>query len=364
MHKKKILIFGGSFDPPHKVHIEMLKKAVRFIKPQKIIIVPTYLSPFKKTHLFSYQERKKMLTLILKKMPFSFTISDFEYRRKKKTYTWMLINHLSKKYPTYSFYFLIGSDNIKKINSWKKKDYLIKNLIFVVGEREGYPVKENKKLKIIKLKGKFKNLSSTQIRTEIFLGNYKNLNREIRGYIEKKLKIKKLINSVKKLMSKSRWQHTLQTIKLATSLAWTYGANIKKAFLASLFHDVAKELDIKTQIKLAKKSGVRIKRFKEVIRYAPQILHQWASATIARNRFKITDKDVLSSISKHTTGSKKMSVVDMIIYVSDISSEDRGFPYAKQIRKEAFKDIKKAFEKAKKIKLEYVRKNKGFIYEN
>ncbi len=359
-------MFGGSFDPPHPIHIRMLKKAIELVKPNKIIVVPTYISPFKKNHLFSYTDRKSMLRNLLKKMRLNFTISDFEYKRKRKTYTWMLINHLKRKYPNCNIYFLIGSDNIEKINEWKRSDYLIKNLTFVVAERDGYPLKKSayQKLKILKIKERFTNLSSTQIRDEIFLGNLKNLAPQTKAYIEKKLRIKKLLNTVKKLMTPSRWNHTMQTIKLSTKLAWIYGADTKKAFLAALFHDCAKDLDIETQIKLAIKSKMKIKRFDDIIKHAPQIIHQWASVAIVRDKFKIHDKDILSSISKHATGSRKMSLLDMIVYVSDIASPDRDFKEASEIRKEAFKNIKKAFEKAKKIKLKYVKKKKGFIYEN
>ena len=45
--KMKVLVFGGSFDPVHKGHVAMLKKAISVVKPDITHIVPAYQSPFK-----------------------------------------------------------------------------------------------------------------------------------------------------------------------------------------------------------------------------------------------------------------------------------------------------------------------------
>ena len=45
--KIKILIYGGCFDPVHKGHVYLLKKAIKYIKPDKIYIVPNSIPPLK-----------------------------------------------------------------------------------------------------------------------------------------------------------------------------------------------------------------------------------------------------------------------------------------------------------------------------
>ncbi|MCX7905675.1 MAG: nicotinate (nicotinamide) nucleotide adenylyltransferase [Elusimicrobiales bacterium] len=365
MIKRKILIFGGSFDPPHKIHIQILKDAIKKIKPDKTIIFPTYLSPFKKSHLLTYNERKNTIKLMIKDAKIKATINDLEYKRKKKTYTWMIVKELKKKYLNSKIYFIIGSDSLKKLKLWKKYKYLISNLIFIVAKRKGYNIlkKNISSINFLTLKKTYPNLSSTQIRKEIFIGNYNNVPKHLAKLIEKKFKIKKTISKIKKLISKKRFYHTLETIKLATHLAWINGIDIKKAFFAAALHDIAKDFPLELQIKLAKKHYPNIKKLDEVIKKAPQILHQWSSATIAKKIFKIKDKSILQAISKHTTASKKMSILDKIIYVSDISSEDRTFYEAKKIRNLAIKDINKAFEVAKNTKIRYIKACKKHFYE-
>ncbi|MCX7641054.1 MAG: nicotinate (nicotinamide) nucleotide adenylyltransferase [Elusimicrobiales bacterium] len=365
MNERKILIFGGSFDPPHKIHIQILQDAIKKIKPDKTIIIPTYISPFKKSHLLTYKERKNTIILMLKNAKIKATINDFEYNRKKKTYTWMIVKEFKKKYPNSKLYFIIGSDSLKKLKLWKKYKYLISNLIFVVAKRNSYDIlkKDISNINFLILKKIYQNLSSTQIRREIFTGNYNNIPIYLAKVIEKRFKIKKTISKIKKLMSKKRFYHTIETIKLSIYLAWIYGIDLKKTFLATALHDVGKDLSLKLQIKLIRKYYPNINKLNEIIKKAPQILHQWSSAAIARKIFKIKDKSILQAISKHTTASKKMSILDKIIYISDISSQDRTFYEAKKIRNLAMTNINKAFELAKKIKIKYVKTASGYVYE-
>ena len=57
----KIAIFGGSFDPIHIAHKKIVETALKELDIDKLIIVPTYLNPFKKDFLFEPKDRFKLL---------------------------------------------------------------------------------------------------------------------------------------------------------------------------------------------------------------------------------------------------------------------------------------------------------------
>ena len=53
LKRKAIGIFGGSFDPPHKGHVEISKISLKKIKLEKIYWIITKKNPFKKKPFFS-----------------------------------------------------------------------------------------------------------------------------------------------------------------------------------------------------------------------------------------------------------------------------------------------------------------------
>ena len=70
--RKTVGIFGGSFDPPHKGHVEISKISLRKLKLNRIYWIVAKKNPFKKKPFFSLKERilksKKYLYLMLSLM--------------------------------------------------------------------------------------------------------------------------------------------------------------------------------------------------------------------------------------------------------------------------------------------------------
>ncbi len=363
MEKLRILVYGGSFDPPHPFHIRLLKQACKEIKPNRVFIVVSYISPFKQSHFASYIHRKRMLKILFKKNKLNARFLDFEFRKKRKTYTYELGRYLKKRFPQAELFFLMGSDCFNSLKRWKRYTEVIKNFIIVAGKRKGYEIEHNNFCgKIIVLKKEFNNVSSTGIRENIFTGNFSVLDKDIEKYIKKeKLYFSDVIEFLKKNLSYKRFTHTINVTKLAIRLAKRYGVDLKKTVLAALLHDVAKELDIPRQLELIKKSKLKVEKIKKILNYATSVLHQYSSAAFAILKFKIKDTEIISAIKNHATGNKNPSLLSKIIYVSDFSSVDRAFKEARVIRKLAFENINLAYEKAKKIKIEYIRKAGGIV---
>ena len=97
--KEKIIIYGGSFDPPHKVHFKLLKAAIKEVKPAKVYVITGWHSPFKSFPSVSYGHREKMFRIGAKEFGLDdmthLVVHPFEYKRKKITYTYQTIDYFS-----------------------------------------------------------------------------------------------------------------------------------------------------------------------------------------------------------------------------------------------------------------------------
>jgi nicotinate-nucleotide adenylyltransferase len=170
----EVIIFGGSFDPIHKGHIEIIEKAVKMA--DKVIVVPNYLNPLKNSFSAPSKLRFKWLTEAINHPKVE--ISDFEIKQQKSCYTIDTIKHFKQKYDKISF--LIGADNLLTLNRWKKIDELKQLVNFIVVTRDNIPIKSYQTINIDIP------ISSTQIRQnldKLYLPD--NLANEIINYYTK-----------------------------------------------------------------------------------------------------------------------------------------------------------------------------------
>lgn len=159
---KTVAIFGGSFEPPHIGHKRIVIESLKILKINKIVIVPTFINPFKKKSYFKPSEKLKM-----SKIFFNFNkkiyISDFEIKSKKKIETYKTIKFLQNSYIVK--YIIIGSDNLELLTKWGKFYWLNNNFTWIIATRKNYllNIKFLNRYKILNIK---ENISSTEIRNQ------------------------------------------------------------------------------------------------------------------------------------------------------------------------------------------------------
>ncbi len=189
----KIGVFGGSFNPPHKMHEEIASELVNKQVVDKIIYVPTGSQYKYKNNLVDDKKRYAMLKLITAKDE-RFAVSDFELK-DNVVYTCETLAHFKEEYPEDEIYFICGTDNLSYIDKWKNGLEILKNYKILVIDRSGNDVYElldqfkEYKDNIVVAPVELRDVSSTEIRNLIYEGNYeeleKYLDKEVIDYILK-----------------------------------------------------------------------------------------------------------------------------------------------------------------------------------
>lgn len=177
MNKKVIAVFGGSFNPPINSHYMLAKQIIEKCEIlEKLIFVPVS-TKYQKAKLADDEHRYNMLKLICQNEN-KLEVSDIELKQNKQLYTIETLDLIKEKYgQDYDIWFVMGTDNLKEVDTWNNPERLLKEYKIVVLERE-----EDKLERIIKnssLLTKYKNslikikgidkifLSSTMIREKI-----------------------------------------------------------------------------------------------------------------------------------------------------------------------------------------------------
>lgn len=182
----KIGIFGGSFNPPHKMHLNIVEELLNEKILDKVIIVPTGLHYSYKNNLVSNEHRYNMLKLMTKHND-KIEISDFEFK-DEEIHSFDTLEYYKNIYKNDTLYFVCGLDNISYVDKWYKGEYLLNNYKFLVITRDTNNLDEilskyeKYKDNIIITNIKSNTISSSYIRDELKEKNY-NLN----DYLDQKV---------------------------------------------------------------------------------------------------------------------------------------------------------------------------------
>lgn len=163
----RIAIFGGSFDPIHTAHVLVVKEALKELHIDMVIVVPTYLNPFKSSFYLNPETRFKLLEKVFKDFE-RVQICDYEINQQKTSYSIDTVNYLKNLYNPSKIYLIIGEDNLKTLDKWHEIDKLKELVEFVVASRKGFESKEAKEFKNLDVNI---NISSSSLRDKIDL-NY------------------------------------------------------------------------------------------------------------------------------------------------------------------------------------------------
>jgi predicted HD superfamily hydrolase involved in NAD metabolism len=151
------------------------------------------------------------------------------------------------------------------------------------------------------------------------------------------MELEQIRNSLKMSLKPKRYLHSEGVEEVACDLAVINGYDMKKAGIAGLLHDCAKNL---TERQLLKECESHRLPVTEVERRCPFLLHAKVGALYARIKYGIEDEEILNSIAYHTTGRPAMTLLEKIIFTADyIEPCRKPLPRIDEIRRTAYSDL-------------------------
>lgn len=164
----KLGLFGGSFDPVHLGHLLVAQAAVEELGLDRLFFIPAAQSPFKpESKPASDSIRLQLLRLALAGKT-NCEIDEQEIRRGGISYSIETLRDYAKRFPKAKLFYLIGADNISKLNEWREASELAKLAEFAAVPRRGeIPAEFPKPFCGKILKGFPIEISASQIRARI-----------------------------------------------------------------------------------------------------------------------------------------------------------------------------------------------------
>lgn len=342
---QQIILFGGTFDPPHLGHTNLLKTVKKHFPKGSLIVVPSNNPPLRSNEPSTgFADRLSMTKIAFSKIVDK--IDGGQKTNKNISYTYQIIKDYQNKYKDAKLYFVVGSDRANDFNKWKNWKFIESNCQILVVDRVLQSVKHNN---FIYLPNKPIVCNSTQFRKDP-ADCWKFIDKDVAKYIVNN-NVYALQWAKQFIQGEERFSHTTRVLQTIRQIAPK--RILQKAETAAIYHDLCKHYNEKDLLRLCQKNSK-----KDVSKLYPSIhcLHGYGSAIIAEQRFGVCDKEILLAISFHVIPNDNPSLLTKLLYLADKLEPARttkDIPNRQALLALAKKDIDKAFQKVLAITLSH-----------
>ncbi len=365
----RLLIYGGSFNPPHRGHVDALRTAAEHLRPDEILVIPAGIPPHKilAENSPSPEDRLRLCQLAFREIPGA-RISDLELRREGKSYTVDTLRELKERYPEAELFFLVGTDMLLYMEQWHQfREIFDLCTLAALPRNEGEmdelrdAVEHLRKTygeEVLLIPKAPLPMDSTSLRADLpRRGGRDRLPADVYAEIIRlrlygaRPEFPWLREQADLLLKPKRIPHVRGCEQQAVRLAERWGEDPELAAEAAILHDITKKCTGDEQLRMCEKYGIMTDTYE---REMPSLLHARTGACLARERFGVSDP-VYEAIAWHNTGCPGMSRLAEILWLADFTEPTRDFPGVEEIRPLVFVDLEKALEEALEMTLEHVR---------
>ena len=358
----KIALFGGSFDPVHREHVNYVRAAIRELSLDLVIVMPSRLAPHKRLGAQADGEARLQMCRIAFEHEPRVRVSDFELSQDGVSYSYLTCRAFAKYYPDAERYFLVGADMLEDFFTWKQPEDILNHVTLVACGR-GAEETEALRARFHSVFGKdFLSLgfsgeavSSTDIRVSLAFGKKPEaLDERVLAFIrESGLYTHPAIAPALALEKPERREHSFRVAQMACARARSLRIPEEKALLAAALHDCAKYVPLSSPL---------LEGFPCPENVPPPVLHQYTGAYLAERHFGIRDREVLDAIRYHTSGRAGMGELEKLVYLSDLLETGRDFPGVETLRTLFWNDLDECLFESLRHEVEYLNSTGKEVY--
>lgn len=353
----RIAVFGGAFNPPHREHVHLARLVVEKLKLDKIIIMPSAISPHKSGKLtVDYWQRYECCRLAFGEIPQA-EVSNYELTKGGVSFTYLTCEHIAEQYPDAERFLVVGGDMLESFTSWKNPQRILQLFTLAACAREKKDsfisslnkVEQTLNAKVVAIDFVGEHVSSTQVRVLAALNAdfSKYVTEKVCQYINKeKLYLIEKAQTVRDMLTPNRWAHTVRVAIYCAENASRVGLEEERAIRMALFHDCAKCLP---------DNSPYLADFVPPKGVSSVVLHQYSGAYVAKRFLGENDDLVLDAIKYHTTGKENMTDAGILLYLCDMLESGRNFDGVDYLRGLFKQDLYVCFKEALYHQLNYLR---------
>ncbi|HKN84877.1 MAG TPA: nicotinate-nucleotide adenylyltransferase, partial [Pyrinomonadaceae bacterium] len=137
--KKRIALYGGTFDPVHVGHLEVARRVSQLFEIEKLIFVPAQIAPHKIGRPVTEPLHRYAMLALATQEDSRLVISTFELDAPDRRYTFETIEHFQRELnDSTELFFIMGADSWSEITTWREWERLLTMTNHIVVTRPGY----------------------------------------------------------------------------------------------------------------------------------------------------------------------------------------------------------------------------------
>jgi nicotinate-nucleotide adenylyltransferase len=139
--KKRIALYGGTFDPVHLGHVELARTVSQIFEIDELLFVPAWLAPHKRARQVTPAIHRYAMLVLATQDDDQLKVSRFELEAPDRKYTVETIEHFQAELGNdVELFFVMGADSWAEIKTWRDWERLLKMTNHIVVTRPGFEI--------------------------------------------------------------------------------------------------------------------------------------------------------------------------------------------------------------------------------